>query len=609
MPLNEWRKLIPWRLNRRRLAASLNYRGQLAAQKLKGAVASSLSRGLRLTGEGEVRARLSSLLRTMNQTYRPAGEVSAEFNSILLRIAAGESVKANELIPYLCLEGRDERAEVNALLADAYYQAGTKAHVRQAKVFMERAWILSTTTVKLLPLYLKIFAALKETEAIRAAYKRVGMRAAREGNITEAIEHFNSWQRAFAVYENLDKYEYDLDILASMDALAAPHSFHHKRKTVALNKGEKIRLGYLVEGVLHLNSVLIKINLVFARLHNRELFDITFFIPEADDVIAASPQGKDYVRSFEATGFKVVTVPPQSSKERVLLEAARRIYDAGCHLLVTSAGLARFEHYFVTALRPAPVIISLVQGPPAQFAPPIADWSIAWSKHPLMDTASDCSLVELEMEWQGLSDVRPFSRAEFDLPASARVLLSAGRPTKFQDEDYWNAIISVMKARPESYYLLVGPKVEEIPFLNSLLTENVRRRVRCLGWREDFFKILPLADVVLDTYPNGGGQVLVQAMSLGLPFISYSNDYMKRFDQINWSPAEQFIDDADIIIPRGDFDRFKEVLTRLIADEAHRKELGERCLQAAREMNPEKGVRACEEIYLRVLKERGIVSE
>jgi hypothetical protein len=602
MPLHSWRRSIAWRLNRRRLAASLRHRGTTAAASLKGALVTSIKRGLNFAGDGKVSGHLRNLLWSMNQNYRSTGELPPELNAILLRLAGGEPARASELLPFLCLEGRRERANVNALLADACYQAQTPGHLMQAKVFIERAWVLSDSPANLLPLYLKIFTAAGDVTGIRAAYKRLGMLAASGGNISEAIQHFNSWQRAYYVFENLDRYEFDFDILASMDALAAPRRFHQTPRAKMPAEGEKIRLAYLVEGMVHLNSILIRISLEFAKFHDKTRFDVTFFASDTDDAIDSSPQGRDYIRMFESHGCRVVTVPNSGTPASVLLDVAGKIRDHNPHILITSAALARFEHYFIASLRPAPLVIGLVQGPPQQFAPPVLDWAIAWSKHPLMDTPVNCSLVEFKLEWSELEKVARYTKEQMNLPADACVLLSGGRPVKFQDEDFWRAIARVLAQHPTTYYLVSGVQSDEIPFLDPLLPEEVKRRVRFLGWRDDFVSILSAADIVIDTYPNGGGQVLVQAMSLGLPIVAHQNDYLKLFDQTNWSPVEDFIKDAELVVPRGDFERFERVVARLIEDEEYRARAGERCRQNLLQQNEKQGVRECEEIYLKVLE-------
>ncbi len=586
-----------------RLLAPISGAAISSLRRIRSGALAALRHRVQTRKEDALSRRLRKVVWSMSRSYRSQVKVNipGDFDAILAGIASGERVTAAELLPYLCMESREQRCEVNALLADAYAQSDSVEDLEQAKIFIQRAWLLSGCSPNVFPLYLKILSALNDVVGIREGYKRLGMCAAQNANVSEAIHNFTFSHYASLLVEKVDRFQYDFDILRCMDDLAAPHRFDCTGRG-ARGEGEKIRLAYLLKGTAELNSVLLKINLLMARLHDKSRFEITFFTPEPERVIAIAAQGKDHIKQFESFGCKLVSAPDLESEEEILLGIGRRIYEARPHILVTSAALADFRHYFVAALRPAPVMIGLVQGPPPQFAAPLLDWCIAWSKHPLMDSPVGCSLVELRLPYSGPQADSAYSRNELELPEDATVLISGGRYTKFQEADYWTAIIDVLSRHANTYYLVVGPREDQIPFLNSILPPEVKSRVRCLGWREDFQKILPCADILIDTYPSGGGQVLVQAFSSGLPIVSYQNDYMKLYDQTNWNPVEDFIADSEIIVPRGDFQQFKEIVSKLIEDKQYRRLVAERCqAQYAGRINAEESIRQCEDIYVRVL--------
>lgn len=592
------------RLNRERLAASAKYRSGLWVGFLKRRLTGGLRFWLgRRGGEDAVSAFLRKGVWKLSRSYRPAMPLGEpEFDNLVSRIATGEQVSPDELLPYLCLEGRAQRAEVNAMLAEAYSQTPSEAGLRQAQVFIRRAWLLSGFSADLLPLYTKISSALNDTPDIREALKRLGMKAAARGDISEAIRYFNDWQWAYQAFNNLDQYEYDFDILDCVDELAAPHRIPAARQA-APSSGEKIRLAYLLRGVTEPNSILIKISVEFARYHDKSRFDVTFFTAEPDHTIALSPQGEEYLKMFEDLGYQVITAPLLDSPADTLLALADRIRESRPHILIATAALADLGQYFITTLRPAPVVMGLVLGPPPQFAPPALDWCIAGSKHPLMDCPVNCSWVEANLDYASQDLGEAYSRGSLSLPDDACVLMSGGRYPKFQSRQFWQAIADLLSQHPNAHYVAVGPRDEEIPFLRSILLPEVRPRVRCLGWRKDFLNILPIADILIDTYPNGGGQVIVQAMALGIPLVSHRNDYMKLFDQTDWSPVEDFITDPEIIVPRGDFAQFKRVVSKLIDNTEYRRNVGERCrAEHIRRADSAGAIQRYEEVYVRVLK-------
>ncbi len=525
--------------------------------------------------------------------------MSKHLSTILGRISAGAIVTADELLPYLSREGSEERAEINAMLADAYFQARNPDQLHQARVFIERAWQLAKEPSKFYPLYLKILSELKDTPGIRAACKRLGMLSADEGDIAEAIRYFDAWQYAYYIHDKVDHYTYDFDILNCMERLSAPYkvdtSSHVPRPLT-----ERIRVAYLVKGITEVNSILIQINLKIAELHDKSRFEVLVCTPESVEMISDSPTGLDHMKAFENVGCSVITAPQTEKLDERLLGLGRSIAEARPDIMVTSAALADFSHYFITLLRPAPVVIGLVQGPTPQFAAPNLDWCIAWSRHPQMDCPVPCSMVPLSLSWPQKGDVTEYNRSALGLSDEACVLMSAGRYTKFQDIDFWRAIVEVISQHPETFYVVVGPEEREIECITAVLSSELRSRIHFLGWREDFLQILGLADIVIDTYPSGGGQVLVQAMHQALPIVGHRNDYMNAFDQRSWSPVEDFIQDSELVVPRGDFEQFKRTLSRLIEDQDYRIKKGEVCRAVVSAVGADQGVKECEEIYRRV---------
>ncbi len=526
--------------------------------------------------------------------------LDAEFETAVARIANGADSDASELLPYLCAAGTNQRASANIRLAEAYLQIDTPERLSQARIFAERAWVLSGFSAETLPLYERILRATGDAEALREAYKRIGIAAARRGAFPQAINYFNHWQYGYQTVERVDRYGYDFDILHAVAEMAAPYCFDPPLSSP--KRSEKIRVAHLVRGIVEPNSNLVRISHEFARHHDRSRFDVCFFVPETDEAIDASPQGREFMRTFEELGYEVVTAGEAQSQEEGLLGVAGKIYGARPHLLLTSAALADFSQAFLTALRPAPLTVALVQGPPPQFAPPWVDWSIAWSRHPLMDTPVNCSHVEFTLEWAATGPIVPYKRSDLGLPTNAFLMMSAGRPAKFQDSQFWRMIGDLLSRHSHAYFIAVGPTVGEVPLLGSILSAEERSRVKCLGWRQDVIALLASADVVLDTYPNGGGLVLVEAITHGVPIVAHRNDYLKQFDQNAWSPVEDFIDDPDLVVPRGDFAQFESVVERMIANEEFRTQAFSRCKSGLRTpTDPADAVRKCEELFLRLL--------
>ncbi|HEY6805813.1 MAG TPA: glycosyltransferase [Pyrinomonadaceae bacterium] len=576
---------------------SLRYRRTQLRQLYRTNVSSFWNSTQQLNSDSNfIRKRVWSSNRTYLGGSRLRAEELSKLEPLLAEIASGQNVGQEKLLPFLCLEHKAERAEVNALLADAFFQ---QQSLTQAANFVKRAWLLSEFSPELLDLYLKIFTSLNDVDNIRAAYKRLGLEAAKRGDISATIQYFTKWQWTYHLLLNLDHYEYDFDILDCIDNLAGPLRVPMPRKPV----GDKIRLAYLLRGMMDTNSNLIQISLEFARHHDRSRYDVTFFTAETEQLVNGSDQGLQYLRAFKELGYEIQMPSDKGDLAETLLAQAQSIRESDPHIFVTSAALGDFSHYFLASLRPAPIVMGIVQGPPAQFAAPLLDWCISWTKHPLLDCPTNCSWVEIKLDYPAEEIANPVSRKALDLPEEACVLLSGGRHVKFQSREFWQAIVDLLREHPHAYFVACGVKESEVPFFAEVVTDEVKSRVRRLGWRQDFLQIVPSADILLDTYPNGGGQTIVQAMASGVPVVAHRNDFLRLFTQTEWSPVEDFIRDPELLVERGDFVRFKEIVSRLIEDEAYRKALGERCREEhVRVADPSKAIRGCEAVYERVVK-------
>jgi len=517
-----------------------------------------------------------------------------DLETLLQQIADGRPIDADALLPHLCREDRDERLQVNLRLADAYSETG--AHER-AGVFVRRAWVLSGFSPDLIERFVSIHAAYGDAAAIREAYKRLGMRRSEEGDLDRAIESFYASIFAFGYHSRLDRYEYDFDILDRIERMARPYRFR-PRTRAASAPDRKIRVAYLTHLLSNPTSVFYRINLSLAEHHDPSRFEVTFFSTEP---ASAYPDGKPPAR-FDALGYLVVTAPEAGSKTERLVWLGTRIAAFRPDLLVTNAALSDLDSYFVTCLRPAPATLGLVYGPPPQFTAPGFDGSIASARHPLIDTPGPCAFVPVEVALPDRDRVEPLPRRRFDLPDDAVILLTGGRPVKFQDRSFWEAIFALLRARPAAWFVAVGVRPEQLPAPLDRIPADLEARVRFLDWQEEYPEILTLADVVIDTYPSGGGLVLMDAMALGRPVVSFRNDYLRAFDQTDWSVAMEFVPIPELIVPRGDFEAFHSAVTRLIDDEAHRRRMAERCRETIFQTRgqPQRMVRGYEEVYRRV---------
>lgn len=522
------------------------------------------------------------------------------FSQLLQKISKGEAVCSDDVLPYISQELREDRLWVNLKLAEVFYGVGNYA---QAKVFIQRVWEFSGFDEQYLSLFIKIHVAVDDIDSIRKAHKILGMKKSDENQIAQALKHFNDWQYAYAIHRGLDDYQYDYEILNRITQLAKPHSFPLRQPE--LPKNRKTRLAYLMFGMLHSNSVIVKINLLFAKYHDSSQFEVTFYVPEQTSTILECQEAIDNVKLIKELGWNVVMAPDSASEEESLICLSMLIYESNPDILITNAALADLKHYFITSLRPAPLVIGLCQGPAPQFIAPNFNWSITWFNSLMIDCPTDCSWISLRLDLPERIYSREESKSCYGIPKEGLVIMSAGRPAKFMDIGFWKAIIDLLYAHPFTYYVAVGIAGKPPPFLVELLTPDIIERIKVLGWEKDFHKVLSMADIVVDTYPSGGGVVIKDAMALGTPVVSFKHDYMKMFSQTECSAAEEVICMPELLVERGDFEALNKLVSRLLTDHNYRENLSELCRERINETsgNPVEMVKGCEKVYLNVLDE------
>jgi glycosyltransferase involved in cell wall biosynthesis len=233
------------------------------------------------------------------------------------------------------------------------------------------------------------------------------------------------------------------------------------------------------------------------------------------------------------------------------------------------------------------------------------DWCLTGSKHLLIDSPRDCAWFEMGWDLPAREDIVPHDRSELAIPESAIVIVTAGRHAKFQEPRYWKAISDLLEENGGLYSLAIGVTEPQLPFLGSAVSASVMSRIRFMGWRgtDDYLRLLCLADVLVDTYPQGGGNVVLHAMGFGIPVVTFANNYMQVCDQGDWSPAMEFLGFPELVCARGDFADMKCIVRRLIEDAAYRQEIGRKMEAHIRQTrgNPATAVRDCEEALLRIL--------
>jgi glycosyltransferase involved in cell wall biosynthesis len=157
----------------------------------------------------------------------------------------------------------------------------------------------------------------------------------------------------------------------------------------------------------------------------------------------------------------------------------------------------------------------------------------------------------------------------------ARVVVAAGRLNRQKGFDLLvPAFAEVLRAAPDWELRIYGTGPERAALQRQIASLGVDGGVRLMGATPQLGSALAEGSLfVLSSRFEGFGMVLVEAMSKGLPVVSFDCPR---------GPSEIVTDGVDgLLVPAGDVHALAAAMLRVIGDEAFRRRAGAAALQAA----------------------------
>ena len=282
--------------------------------------------------------------------------------------------------------------------------------------------------------------------------------------------------------------------------------------------GERLRVGYLSSD-LYQHATAMLIAEVFER-HDRGRFEVFVYSHGRDD-------GSPMRRRLQAAVEHWVEVGPLTPEQ-----TARRIRDDGVDLLIDLKGYTQDHRFQTLAYRPAPLQVAWL-GFPATTGADCVDYFVGDPWVTPLEHAPRYTekLAQLPHCYQPNDRQRPLpgaaTRAQWGLPEDRPVLASFNNVFKITPQA-WDRWMRILRAVPEAVlWLLDG---------NEQAKANLRREAEARG--VDASRLLfapavppalhqsrlPLADLMLDTWPCNAHTTASDALWAGLPLLTLSGE-------------------------------------------------------------------------------------
>lgn len=142
-------------------------------------------------------------------------------------------------------------------------------------------------------------------------------------------------------------------------------------------------------------------------------------------------------------------------------------------------------------------------------------------------------------------------------------VLVAGRGSKLGNRCFWEALCRAQEKTPGLAISVAGCRRNDLsPDL------PVPRKTRFLGFVDDMAQVMMQHDLLVDTWPTGGGMVIREACRSAIPILSYETDWNSRMSVDNDSHVtlHNRLIPGDLLLPKFDAELISATIARLADD-------------------------------------------
>lgn len=367
--------------------------------------------------------------------------------------------------------------------------------------------------------------------------------------------------------------------------LATAMARHHRR-LLPRRPGTPLRLAYVLAAERSRDySAIPEIVIELALAHDpREVSVSVISLNERDAVMAENPFFPPWAARLEAAGIPLHFLPAEGG-----FFGLEQTADTIAAMDLDALVLANATHWnlLLAGLRPARLVTCLGAGEIELFSSPLIDMVFHNTRKPAAEGYGRSEVIRQPFIPPSRFIPRDgvLTRADLDLPQDALIVLSCARAVKYREAAYWRVVHTVLSDCPQAIWVIVGldrKGFDALACADTLSPDSISR-VRFLGWRNDAPAITGLADLFVDTFPNGGGFSAFEAMHLGVPVVAGKESCLTMFDERLWSPVPEVVQQI-CAPPLDDEAAMADAIMELIRSPEARRDLAARGQQEAQRL-------------------------
>jgi glycosyltransferase involved in cell wall biosynthesis len=158
---------------------------------------------------------------------------------------------------------------------------------------------------------------------------------------------------------------------------------------------------------------------------------------------------------------------------------------------------------------------------------------------------------------------------------SKTIIFSGGEMYKICDKNYtFFEIMKRLLSENPSLIILFSARGVDTILKKYIKTNNLEKRIKLLGYRDDINEVFKNCDIFLQTFPFMGGLMSQYAALNGKPILSYSTSNMLEFNMLLENSSFEKLGHSYRITYTESDDFFKEA-KKLISDMTYREFIGE----------------------------------